>query len=148
MKTDYVFDWDEETRTATCTIDDPRRGVFVGLATCHPDDADMCNKITGQRIALSRAMIKILTHIRDNEIKPELKALNNYLFSINKSAKFDKKHYAVKILYNNIKRCQEELETTQSLIAHHKEELADFISAKEELYQSLRKRRAAAVDEK
>ena len=141
MKTSYVFNWDEETRTATCTIDDPRRGVFVGIATCHPDDADMCSKLTGQEIALNRASIKLLVYVRDSEIKPGLQALKNYLYSINKSKEFNKKHYATKILYHNIKQYEEELSFTNELIEKHREALRSFIDEHEKFFQSVRRRR-------
>ena len=45
---------------------------FIGLAKCHPEDEDMKSEYTGCAIASMRAEIEMLTHIRDNEIKPAL----------------------------------------------------------------------------
>ena len=54
---------------------------FVGRADCHPDDEDFESERVGLTIAESRANIKVLRHIRNCEIKPQLKILK-HLFNL------------------------------------------------------------------
>ena len=53
----YMYNWDEESKCATCIIQEDNE-TFYGLATCHPDDEDMMSKTTGLEIATRRAEIK------------------------------------------------------------------------------------------
>lgn len=138
------FMYDEEKALATAIIYTPKGKVFVGTAQCHPNDMDFANALTGQEIAYRRASIKFLTDVRDNELKPELKALNSYLYSINKGKYFDKKNPMVKILYHNINQRKEEISMVDEMIKTERQQLIDYLDSKDKLYQRLRKSRAGA----
>ena len=71
-----IFDYNEESGTTTCYIEDKEGRTFIGLANCHEDDRDMMNYLTGCEIAFRRAKIKQLQCIRDTDLKPRLAALN------------------------------------------------------------------------
>ena len=52
---------------------------FVGEATCHPDDMDFESERVGLTIAEARANIKVLRHMRDCEVKPQLKNSKSFV---------------------------------------------------------------------
>ena len=82
MKHEPIFNWDEETGVASCILSDGEK-VYTGFAQCHPDDEDMKGQKTGCEIAFRRAKINALRGYRD-ELKTQLKALNQLFYSINK----------------------------------------------------------------
>ena len=96
------FDWDPDIRMATCEIDMKDDGVFVGTAFCHEDDMDMCSELTGQTIAYFRASIAYYKFLKNNRIKPGLKALNQAYYSMNRSKKFNPDAYETKLLLSQI----------------------------------------------
>ena len=89
-KEKVIYNYNEDTGIAFCTIYE--YGLeFMGAALCHPDDKDMKSERTGCEIANRRAYIHLLCHERDNIIAPQLKALKQLYYSINKSKNFNKK---------------------------------------------------------
>ena len=141
MRKEPVCSWDAETGVATFTIYYHNQ-TFVGKATCHPDDEDMCNELTGCAIAESRAAIAFYQHIRDNELKPQLKALKQYYYSMNRSKKFNPESYEVYMLYRQIENIKNDLNAIQEILQELRNSLSHYIQEKENMYQSLRKLRA------
>lgn len=135
------FMYDEENALATAIIYTPKGKIFIGTAQCHPEDMEFANKLTGQEIAYRRASLNFLKDVRDNELKPEIKALNAYLYSINKGKYFDKKNPMVKILYRNITQREEELEMINDMIDNERSQLIEYLKSKDDLYARLRKSR-------
>ena len=79
------FEWLPEERIAFCTLVDPiTHREYVGTASCHEDDIDMCNEKTGCEIALRRAAIEAYKTLRD-ETKAALGALKQLFYSMNMS---------------------------------------------------------------
>lgn len=144
MKEKTTFDWDEEKGLATAIIEYNDK-VYVGTAQCHPDDKDFQSALTGQEIAYRRASIKMLCDIRRSEMKPGLQALKDYLYSINKGQYFDKKNPMVKILYRNINLRQDELDVVNAMIKNQRQQLSEYLAAKDKLYKRIRERNSKAV---
>ena len=71
---------------------------FVGEATCHPDDLDFESERVGLTIAEARANLKVLRHMRDCEIKPQLKILNHLFSNIQSSTHFNNYSYETKMI--------------------------------------------------
>ena len=134
------FEWDEETGSALCILYYNDK-VFIGQAKCHPDDIDMCSEKTGQQIALMRAEINYLNHLKNNEIIPALKALNQFYYSINKSKKFNEKSYEVKMLKRQIKLYNLDYEILKNEIKEKKLQIKTYIQAKDNFYNKIRKNR-------
>ena len=142
MKNEPIFNWDEETGIASCILSDGEK-VYTGFAQCHPDDEDMKGQKTGCEIAFRRARINALRGYRD-ELKIQLKALNQLYYSMNKSAKFNKKSYENKMLQRQIRMINFDLATTKEMIATEQENLRTYIKEKDEFYKKTRMRRKKA----
>ena len=134
------YDWDVETGTATCILFD-KNNIFMGTATCHPDDIYFMSEKTGMIIAETRAVIKSLQHLKNNILKPELAGLNQFYYSINHSKHFNKKSYEAKMLWRQIKIKEGEIKETENIISQEREFLRDFIKDKDNFYKSVKKNR-------
>lgn len=140
MKQQPKFYWDNTTKTATCILADGNN-IFTGIASAHPDDMDMANEKTGYQIALWRAEIKYYTHIRDNELKPALKALKKVLDEMKYSKRFNPKSYENRALLRNFYQVESDLDTIRYLLANTKKKLKQYISEKDKFYQRIRANR-------
>lgn len=139
MKHEPIFNWDEKTGTASCILSDGEK-VYTGFAQCHPDDEDMKGQKTGCEIAFRRAKINALRGYRD-ELKIQLKALNQLFYSINKSKKFNSKSYENRMLQRQIRMINFDLATTKEMIANEELNLRAYIKSKDVFYIQTRKRR-------
>ena len=142
MKHEPIFDWDEETGISSCIVSDGEK-VYTGFAQCHPDDEDMKGQKTGCEIAFRRARINALRGYRD-ELKIQLKALNQLYYSMNKSTKFNEKSYENRMLQRQIRMINFDLTTTKEMIATEQENLRTYIKEKDEFYNKTRMRRKKA----
>lgn len=142
MRDDKIFtSWDEEAGIATCILMDKQGNTYFGQAICHPEDKDMKSEHTGLEIAYRRASIKYLSHIKNDEIKPELKVLKQFYNSINSNKDFDENHYIVKRLLKRIQSTQEELNDFNSLIVNERKGIQNLIKEKDKFYNQIRKLR-------
>ena len=139
MKNLPMFDWDNERGSASCLFTDGEK-VYTGFALCHPDDMDMAGEKTGCEIALRRAKINALRGYRD-ELKIQLKALNQLYYSMNKSTHFNEKSYENKMLQRQIRRINFDLATAKEMITSERQELREYLQKKEEFYNKIRKMR-------
>ena len=142
MKHEPIFNWDEETGVASCILSDGEK-VYTGFAHCHPDDEDMKGQKTGCEIAFRRAKINALRGYRD-ELKIQLKALNQLFYSMNKSKKFNSKSYENRMLQRQIRMINFDLTTTKEMIAGEELSLRAYIKSKDVFYTQTRKRRQKA----
>ena len=140
MRHEPIFKWDPDTGTATCILTDGHN-IFVGIATCSPEDQDMMNEKTGCHIAQFRAEIDYLIHIRDNELKPKLAALKQLYFSINKSSHFNEKSYETKMLRRQIYLINSDLNAVKEELTQVKEDLKFYLQEKENFYKKVRENR-------
>lgn len=132
------FDWDPDIRMATCEIDMKDDGVFIGTAFCHEDDMDMCSELTGQTIAYFRASIAYYKFLKNNRIKPGLKALNQAYYSMNRSKKFNPDAYETKLLLSQINIYKADLEGIKEAINILEKDLKAYIDVKDEKYKKMR----------
>lgn len=140
-----VYEWQPEEGLAICKVY-YNNIEFKGTASCHPDDIDMCSKMTGQTIAELRAEIKKLQHIRDNELRPQLKVLNQLYYAMNRSKEYNKKSYESKMLYRAIKNISNELDMIKEMLDNDRKFLKEYIDLKDIYYKNIRSRREAKAD--
>lgn len=140
-----VYEWQPEEGLAICKVY-YNNIEFKGTASCHPDDMDMCSKMTGQTIAELRAEIKKLQHIRDNELRPQLKVLNQLYYAMNRSKEYNKKSYESKMLYRAIKNISNELDMIKEMLDNDRKFLKEYIDLKDIYYKNIRSRREAKAD--
>lgn len=142
MKNQPIFSWDKEIGLATCILTDGKQ-LYTGEAQCHPDDIDMMSEKTGCEIAFKRAKIDALKAYRD-ELKIQLKALNQLYYSINKSKKFNEKSYENLMLQRQIRLISFDLDTAKEMLADEKQNLYTYIQEKEKFYSKIRFNRQKA----
>ena len=111
---------------------------FVGEATCHPDDMDFESERVGLTIAEARANIKVLRHMRDCEVKPQLKILNHLLSNMKTSKSYNPISYEAKMLRSQIRTIEKELATINNGIADERKFVQDYINGKDKMYKRLR----------
>ena len=140
MKRGPFFEWDEETGTATCILVDGEN-IFVGTATCAPEDRDMISEKTGMHIATYRAKIDYMRHVRDNILKPRLAALKQLYYSINQSKHFNENAYETKMLCRQIYLTNSDLDIVKEEIALTKQELKLYLAEKSNFYKKVRENR-------
>ena len=136
-----VYDWDAELGVATCYLFD-KTNVFVGMAMCHPEDENFKNEKTGLHIAELRARLKLLQHIKNNELKPELSGLKQLYYSMNKSKYYNRKSYEAKMLWKQMKVKQRDIDILTNIIHKQRQQLNDYIKDKDEFYQKINANRA------
>lgn len=140
MKSPVMY-WDAETGTSRCVITAKDGSVHVGSAYCSPKDQDMMSEKTGGEIAEMRASIAYLRHIRDFELKPELKSLKKFWNTINCSKYYDANAYPVQMLLRSIQRYENDLVTINEDINELKNGLNNYMTQKGAFYEKIRKLR-------
>ena len=111
---------------------------FVGEATCHPDDMDFESERVGLTIAEARANIKVLTHMRDCELKPQLKILNHLYSNMRTSTHYNPISYEAGMLRSQIRAVEKELAAINNGIADERKFVQDYINGKDKMYKRLR----------
>lgn len=132
------FIWDEETGVSTCVLTDGK-DIYLGTAKCKEIDRDMMNEKTGCEIASMRAEIEYFKKLRDNELTPALNALKGVLFTLEHSEKSDE--YSKEIIRRQIHRIKNDLAVVRYLKAEKEQALTDYIAAKTDFYNRIRKNR-------
>ena len=145
MKNEPIFTWDEDKLMASCIITD-RNQTFIGIAQCHPDDADMSSEKTGCEIAFRRAKINALRCFRD-ELVITLKAYNQLYYSMNQSKQFNPNSYENRMLQRKIRMTNFDLTTTKEILASEEQSLRAYIKSKDVFYTQTRKRRQMAKND-
>jgi len=112
--------------------------VFTGEAKCHPQDMDMKKFNIGWNIAEPRAEIKLLKHIKNNEIKPKLEMLEHLKSLYDRTKKSDKNSYEYLMVKRQIRLYKNYLTTINEEIAAQENYCKEYIRKKEEIYQKIR----------
>ena len=141
MKKEPIYFWDKDLGYAEVQIF-YKNLKLTGIAECHPDDRDMMSQMMGLTIAEIRATLAYLRHIRDNELKPQLKALYQLYYSVNQSDQYEENNYHVIMLKRQISNTEEDLKNIRKQISNLKESLFRYMREKAELHQHLREKRA------
>ena len=111
---------------------------FIGVAKCHPEDEDMESERVGMTIAETRASIKVISFIRDYEVKPQLKILNHLYSNMRRSKYYNPNSYEAKMLRSQIRVIEKELATINNQIADERKFIKDYIDGKDKMYKKLR----------
>ena len=145
-KKEPTYTWNQEIGEATYTIY-YKNLTFTGKAICHPDDEDMKSQMMGLTIAETRATLSYLRHVRDNDLRPQLKSLKQLMYSMNHSKQYNRKSYEARMLYRHIQMLEEDLKNITEDISRIKYFLWRYMLEKEELHQILREKRKAKSDQ-
>ena len=141
MTNEPIFEWNEETGTAKCTVSYKNKKI-QGVAICHPDDKDMQSKLTGQEIAKRRAKIECYIHIKENEILPKIEILNHLIGTMTHSKNFNPKSYEIKRVRAELQNLKDDLTTINEELAEERVGLKLFLVQKDAFYKQIRTRRA------
>lgn len=140
MKQEPQFSWDQENGTAVCILSDGNN-AFVGMAICDAEDQDMKSEKTGCQIALWRAEIKYYLHLKENEIKPALRALKQVYYTMKHSTHFNPNSYENKMLWRQIHQKELDLTVVNKMLTEKKTSLKDYLDEKQKFYKKIRKNR-------
>lgn len=135
MTKNIEYQYNEGSAVCTMTYKGQK---FVGCANCHPDDVDMESERVGMTIAEVRAVIRVITFIRDFEIKPQLKILNHLYGNMRRSHYYNPESYEAKMLRSQIRVIERELAAINNQLADERKFLKDYIDGKDKLYKRLR----------
>jgi hypothetical protein len=138
-KTDVTFK--HEDMLTECCITYSDKITICEYALCHPDEKDFYSPLIGEHIAYTRAYIEYLKYVKDYEVKPELKALQDFYTQIDSSPKFNENSYEMKALRKRIHRLENELATIKGEIAIEKVGLKAYIASKDAYHNKIRERR-------
>lgn len=142
-----IYHWNEQTGCAICKIVDEEGREFIGMAMTHDADKDFQSEKTGQTIATYRALIKYLQSVRRDILRPQLAALRQLYYSMNRSKHYNKHSYEARMLWRQIKIKEEDIKTVTLEIDSYKKLLRNFIADKEQFYIATRKRRGQGENE-
>ncbi len=146
-----IFNYNEHRGTTICTISDGQN-TFIGKAKCHPDDRDCMSEFTGCEIAERRAKIKILQHIKNNQIIPQIQAYEHLISTMLNSKQLNPQSYEftrIKAEYDNLLAqyaiIKEKIKNSQNKLKEYltnREKVNKFIrlkktKEKEKLFQDL-----------
>lgn len=143
MRTEPIFEWNEEIGQAYCVLTDNRGRVSIGTATCHPEDEDMKSRRTGEEIAFRRARIENMRAVRA-DLSSELRALNQLYYSMKHSSKFNPKSYENKMLQRRIRATEFDLATIKEMLTTERENLKKLLQEKDKFYTQVRAHRNRA----
>lgn len=138
-KTDYLYDSD--SGIAQVILTDCHGRLYSGIAICAEQDNDMKAEYTGYTIAEKRAWINFYKGWIRYEIKPQLRALKQLYFSMNRSKKFHAGHYEAFMLKRFIHRLEKQLADLEEDISSMQLDLKDYINNKDKMYKAIRAKR-------
>ena len=139
----YETQWDEETGIATAQVIDTTLGeVFVGTAFCSEDDQDMKSRLTGQEIALRRAIIE---HTKYNKrlYSIKYKTLLAFKKQIENCKHYNPEFQIESLLNKEIEELSKQVTYFKNKLDIEKSALHEYISAKAKIYQKIREGRKA-----
>ena len=135
MNTGTKFIYEDNIATCILTY---KGAEFRGVAYCHPDDEDFASERVGLSIAECRANIAFLRHIRDNEIKSQLRVLNHLIANMKNSKHYNPISYEMKMLRSQVRVIEKDLAAINNAIADERKFLKDYIDGKDKLFKKLR----------
>lgn len=127
MKDNTTFSFNKDTGKAVYTIAYKNISA-TGTAQCAPEDKDIQNERIGLQLAEMRAQRKYYARVREEELKPGLRALKQLYYSMKHSAQFDPKSYEAKRLFRQIRFYEEDLNFIKTEILILKKEESYLLS--------------------
>lgn len=134
-----LADFNRETGKATY-IYSYRDKIFVGEATCHEDDMDMCSEMVGLKYAEARALLQVCK-ARKYELQIRLKALEGALRDMATSNDFDFLSTYARKIQNSICDVRCELNEVKEAINNIPPYLKKDMEGREALYKRIRAKR-------
>ena len=143
-ETNYLYDPD--SGIAQVILTDCHGRLYSGIAICAEQDNDMKAEYTGYTIAEKRAWINFYKGWLRYEIKPQLRALKQLYYSMNRSKRFYAGHYEAFMLKRSIHRLEKQLTDMEDNISYMQLDLRDYIDNKDKLYKAIRAKRILEED--
>ena len=135
---DTKYMYYDKTGTAIVTLIDQYNRQYTGVAILADEDEDMKSEYTGYSIAENRAFIEFYMRWINCELKPQLRALRQLYYSMNRSKKYYAGHYEAYMLNRAIKRIEDDIDYCRECINNLKDYVNFYIEEKEHLYQRIR----------
>ena len=132
-----IFNYNKHRGTTTCTISDGQN-TFIGTARCHPDDRDCMSEFTGCEIAEKRAKIKILQHIKNNQIIPQIQAYEHLISTMLNSKQLNPQSYEFKRIKAEYDNLLAQYTNIKEKIKCSKNELREYLINKEKVNKFIR----------
>lgn len=136
-----IFNYNEHRGTTTCTISDGQN-IFIGTAKCHPDDRDCMSEYTGCEIAERRCKIKILQHIKNNQIIPQIQAYEHLISTMLNSKQLNPQSYEFKRIKAEYDNLLNQYTAIKNKIKYSQSKLREYIADKESVNKFIRLRKA------
>ena len=137
-----IFNYIKASGKTTCTISDGQN-TFIGMAKCHPDDWDYMSEYTGCEIAERRCKIKILQHIKNNQIIPQIQAYEHLISTMLNSKQLNPQSYEFKRIKAEYDNLLKQYTAIKNKIKYSQSKLRGYINDKESVNKFLRLRKAA-----
>lgn len=132
-----IFNYNKHRGTTICTISDGQN-TFVGTAKCHPDDWDCVNEFTGCEIAERRCKIKILQHIKNNQIIPQIQAYEHLISTMISSKQLNPQSYEFKRIKAEYDNLLAQYTTIKEKIKNSQNELREYLANREKVNKFIR----------
>ncbi len=113
------------------------------MAKCHPDDWDYMSEYTGCEIAERRCKIKILQHIKNNQIIPQIQAYEHLISTMLNSKQLNPQSYEFKRIKAEYDNLLKQYIAIKNKIKYSQSKLREYITNKESVNKFLRLRKAA-----
>lgn len=136
-----VFNYIKSSGKTTCTISDGQN-TFIGVAKCHPDDWDYMSEYTGCEIAERRCKIKILQHIKNNQIIPQIQAYEHLISTMLNSKQLNPQSYEFKRIKAEYDNLLNQYTAIKNKIKYSQSKLREYITNKESVNKFIRLRKA------
>lgn len=112
------------------------------MAKCHPDDWDYMSEYTGCEIAERRCKIKILQHIKNNQIIPQIQAYEHLISTMLNSKQLNPQSYEFKRIKAEYDNLLNQYTAIKNKIKYSQSKLREYIYNKESVNKFLRLRKA------
>ncbi|MDY5984640.1 MAG: hypothetical protein SPI94_04135 [Candidatus Onthovivens sp.] len=112
------------------------------MAKCHPDDWDYMSEYTGCEIAERRCKIKILQHIKNNQIIPQIQAYEHLISTMLNSKQLNPQSYEFKRIKAEYDNLLNQYTAIKNKIKYSQSKLREYIFNKESVNKFLRLRKA------
>ena len=134
------FTYDPETHTTYCERE-VKHGKYYGEAKCHPNDWEFESKLVGEYYAYTRSMLKELSSNRE-ELRAQIKGLKHLYNILEQNPRVHYDSIECYTIRRQIKLMERDLADIRALIKTTKQELYEYMTAKDEFYKKLRKARS------
>lgn len=112
------------------------------MAKCHPDDWDCMSEYTGCEIAERRCKIKILQHIKNNQIIPQIQAYEHLISTMLNSKQLNPQSYEFKRIKAEYDNLLKQYTAIKNKIKYSQSKLREYILNKEYVNKFIKLKKA------